>query len=168
MKKALEELMSEHPKGLVWDLRNNEGGDMLAAQEIISYFIQDGLLFTAQLTHNRTVQFNAKGKAIAPDIPLVVLMDKTTYSAAETSAAAIAETGRGTTIGSPSYGKGVIQATIPLIDNHMLQMTIARWLSPSGEWYHGHGVAPQVEASDDPATETDELLETAVSILSGK
>ena len=48
--------------GLIWDLRNNEGGDMQAAQDILSYFIKDGLLFTAELTHDRTVQFRAKGK----------------------------------------------------------------------------------------------------------
>ncbi len=100
------------------------------------------------------------------DIPLVVLMDKTTYSAAETCAAVIAESGRGKTIGSSSFGKGVIQATIPLVDDTLLQMTIAKWLSPNGEWYHGRGVPPQIEVSDDPATETDEPLQRAVEILS--
>ncbi len=83
-------------------------------------------------------------------------------------AAAIAETGRGKTIGSKSYGKGVIQATIPLLDDTLLQMTIAKWRSPNGEWYHERGVSPQIEMSDDPATETDELLQTALEILSTK
>lgn len=165
MKDALEESMAQKPVALIWDLRNNEGGDMQAAQEILSYFVKDGLLFSAELTQGRTVQFLAKGNAIAADIPLVVLMDKTTYSAAETSAAAIAETGRGKTIGSNSFGKGVIQATIPLLDDTLLQMTIAKWRSPHGEWYQGRGVAPQIEVSDDPATEVDELLQEAVKIL---
>ncbi len=168
MKDALKALMAQKPTGLIWDLRNNEGGDMQAAQDILSDFIKDGLLFTADLTHGRTVQFMAKGNPIAADIPLVVLMDKTSYSAAETCAAAIAETGRGTTIGSNSYGKGVIQATIPLLDDTLLQMTIAKWRSPSGEWYQGRGVAPQVQVSDDPATETDEPLQKAIEILSKK
>ena len=168
MKKALEALMAQNPAGLIWDLRNNEGGDMQAAQEILSLFIQKGLLFSAELTQNRTVQFLAKGKAIADSIPLIVLMDKTTYSAAETSAAAIAETGRGKTIGSNSYGKGVIQATISLPNSSLLQMTIAKWLSPKGEWYHGRGVTPQIEATDNPDTETDELLQAAVKVLTGK
>ena len=103
MKLALEALMAQKPIGLIWDLRNNEGGDMQAAQDILSYFIEDGLLFTAELTRGRTVEFRAKGNAIAAEIPLVVLMDKTSYSAAETCAAAIAETGRGKTIGSNSF-----------------------------------------------------------------
>ena len=71
MKQALEAIMQKKPVGLIWDLRNNEGGDMEAAQEILSYFIKDGLLFTAQLTNNRTVEFRAKGSAIAADLPLV-------------------------------------------------------------------------------------------------
>ncbi|MBE0698932.1 MAG: PDZ domain-containing protein [Anaerolineaceae bacterium] len=168
MKQVLENLLQQKPVGLIWDLRNNEGGDMQAAQEILSYFIEDGLLFTAQLTRGRTVAFRAKGGAIMADIPLVVLIDKTTYSAAETSAAAIAETGRGKTVGSTSYGKGVIQATIGLPGKAMLQMTVAKWLSPSGEWYHERGVSAQIAASDDPSTEPDELLQKAIDILQGK
>ena len=168
LKEALEALLAQDPAGLVWDLRNNEGGDMLAAQEILSYFIEDGLLFTAELTQDRTVQFRAKGKAIAADLPLVVLMDETSYSAAETCAAAIAETGRGKTVGSNSYGKGLIQATIPLLDDTLLQLTIARWRSPNGEWYQNRGVPPQIEARDDPDTEEDELLQAALELFSDR
>jgi carboxyl-terminal processing protease len=165
MKAGLSALLELKPAGLIWDLRNNEGGDMQAAQEILSYFIPDGLLFTADMTQDRTYRFEAKGEAFAADISLVVLMDQTTYSAAETCAAAIAETGRGKTIGSTSYGKGVIQATIPLLDNTLLQMTVARWRSPGGEWYHERGVPPQIEVVDDPATSNDELIARAISLL---
>jgi carboxyl-terminal processing protease len=165
MKQALEEILKQKPAGLIWDLRNNEGGDMQAAQDILSYFVKDGLLFSAVQSNNRTLEFKAKGGAIAGDNPLMVLMDKTTYSAAETCAAAIAETGRGKTIGNETYGKGVIQATIPLPKDNMLQMTVAKWLSPKGEWYHGHGVSPQIEVSDDPTTPTDEILQKALELL---
>ncbi len=165
MKQALEDILQQKPAGLIWDLRNNEGGDMQAAQEILSYFIKDGLLFTANLTDDRSVEFKAKGGAIAADIPLVVLIDKTTYSAAETSAVVIAETGRGKTIGSTSHGKGVIQATIPLPGSAMLQMTVAKWLSPRGEWLQGKGVSPQIAAVDDPATANDEILQKALDLI---
>jgi carboxyl-terminal processing protease len=168
MSDALEALMAQKPAGLVWDLRNNEGGDMLAAQDILSFFINDGLLFSAELTQGRSVQFLAKGNARYQNIPLMVLTDKTTYSAGETCAATIAETGRGKTVGSKTYGKGVIQATNPLEADTLLQMTIAKWRSPAGQWYQGLGVTPQVEASDDPATEPDELLQKAVDILLAK
>jgi len=165
MQRALVELLQQQPQALVWDLRNNEGGDMQAAQQILSYFIEDGLLFTAELTGGRSMAFEAKGGALAPDLPLVVLVDHTTYSAAETSAAAIAKTGRGKTVGQTTYGKGVIQATMPLPGDTMLQMTVARWLAPDGAWYHEAGVPPMITAQDDPATEADEVLEKALHTL---
>ncbi len=164
-KEALEGLLDQNPIGLIWDLRNNEGGDMQAAQEILSYFIEDGLLFSAELTRDRIVQFSAKGDVIAGEIPLVVLIDGSTYSAAETAAAAIVELGRGTTVGSDSYGKGVIQATMPLKDNALMQMTIAKWLSANGEWYHERGVPAQIVVKDDPETEVDEVLQAAIEAL---
>jgi carboxyl-terminal processing protease len=165
MKQALEELLAQQPAGLIWDLRENEGGDMQAAQDILSYFIEDGLLFTAELTRGRSVPFYAKGEAFAAEIPVVVLMDHSTYSAGEAAAAAIAESGRGTTVGSTSYGKGLIQATMPLEGGALkggalLQITIAKWLSSRGEWYQERGVPAQVEVLDDPLTEADVVLAT--------
>jgi carboxyl-terminal processing protease len=168
MKAGLEDLLRQKPSGLIWDLRSNEGGDMQAVQQILSYFINDGLLFTAQLTNGRSVEFRANGGAIAADLPLAVLIDHTTYSAAETSAATISERGRGTTVGSTTYGKGVIQATIQLPEGLMLQMTVAKWISPMGIWSHGKGVPAQVSAADDPVTEADELLAKAVELLGEK
>jgi carboxyl-terminal processing protease len=168
MKQAIQDLLLQKPVGLIWDLRNNEGGDMQAAQDILSYFIKDGLLFTANLTYNRTIPFRARGNAIAADIPLVVLTDHTTYSAAEASAAAIAESGRGKTVGGRTFGKGVIQATVSLPENSMLQMTVAKWFSPNGQWYHEKGVPPQIAVSDDPATETDEILQAGIDLLGKK
>lgn len=165
MKQELEALLEQKPMAIIWDLRNNEGGDMQAAQEIISYFIEDGLLFSAELTRGRKVEFFTKGDVLVVDLPVVVLIDESSYSAAETAAAAIAETGSGMTVGTHSYGKGVIQATIPIDHGVMLQMTIARWLSSSGEWYHERGVPPQFEVSDDPGTEVDEVLQKAMEIL---
>lgn len=167
MLRALQELLQQQPQALIWDLRNNEGGDMQAAQQILSYFIEDGLLFTAELTGGRSMAFAAKGNALAPTIPLVVLVDHTTYSAAETSAAAVAQRGRGKTVGQTTYGKGVIQATMPLPGESMLQMTVARWLAPDGTWYHEKGVPPQIPAIDDPATKVDEILERALHTLRG-
>lgn len=166
MKTALQELLAQQPVGIIWDLRNNEGGDMQAAQQILSYFIEDGLLFTAELTHGRSVTFRAKGGALVdPNLPLVVLMDKTSYSAAETCAAALEQTGRGLTVGETSYGKGVIQATMPLEEGAMLQITIARWLAPDGAWYHEKGVPAQIAAHDDPATGADETLEKGLEVI---
>ena len=95
----------------------------------------------------------------------MVLIDEHTYSSAETAAAAIGERGRGALIGSATYGKGMIQDTVPLVEDCMLRMTIAKWLSPTGEWYDGRGVTPDILVSDDPNTEEDEVLQFAVDYI---
>jgi carboxyl-terminal processing protease len=165
MKQALEGLLANNPTGLIWDLRSNGGGSMEAAQQILSYFIPDGLLFTAELKGGKTREFMATGDAIAADLPLVVTIGERTYSAAETAAASIAERGRGVLIGGVTYGKGVIQATYPLAQDVLLQMTVAKWLSPTGQWYHGRGVTPGIAMDDDESTEQDEVLQFAVEYL---
>jgi carboxyl-terminal processing protease len=167
VKEALQELLAESPQGLIWDLSSNGGGSMETAQEVLSYFIQDGLLFTAELKGGEQKRFMAEGEAIAADIPLVVLVSERTYSSAETAAAAIADTGRGILIGNTTYGKGTIQATYPLSEETLLHVTVAKWLSPTGQWYDGRGVTPQIMVSDDETTEEDEALRFAVEYLIG-
>jgi carboxyl-terminal processing protease len=168
VKTALQELLAQHPKALIWDLRANSGGAMDATQQVLSYFVKDGVLFTAELKGGKQQPFMASGEVIAPDIPLVVLIDKPTYSSAETAAATIRERDRGMLIGGTTHGKGMIQTTVPLLDGNMLHFSIAKWLSPKGQWYEGRGVSPDYAVSDDPNTEADEVLEFAVEFLSEK
>ena len=165
MKAALEELLAQQPKALIWDLRSNGGGSMDTAQEILSYFGKDGLLFMAERNDGELKRFVATGDAIAGDIPLVVLVSGRTYSAAETAAVTIGERGRGTVIGDTTYGKGTIQAFYPLAGNATLQTTVARWLGPSGKWYGERGVSPEIAVSDDEGTAEDEVQQYAVEYL---
>jgi carboxyl-terminal processing protease len=165
VRQALQELLPQRPTGLIWDLRSNGGGSMLAAQEILSYFIADGLLFEAELKGGEQQQFMATGDSLATDVPLVVLIGERTYSSAETAAVAIRDRQRGALVGETSYGKGTIQNTEPLIEECLLQMTIARWLSPLGQWYEGRGVEPDFVVSDDESTEQDEVLQFAVDYI---
>lgn len=166
MKEALQELLDQHPQGLIWDLRGNGGGSMQATQKVLSYFIEDGLLFTAELRGGKKESFTAQeGEGIAADIPLLVLIDEYTYSAGETAAATIMERKRGILVGGTTYGKGTINATFPLIEDCMLQMTIAKWLSPTGEWYNERGVPPDIFVDDDPNTDKDEILQFAIDYI---
>jgi carboxyl-terminal processing protease len=170
VKDALEELLAQNPQAIIWDLRSNGGGSMDATQTILNYFIQDGTLFTAELSRGRVREFKAdRQNVLDAEIPLVVLIGERTYSAAETAAATISETGRGITIGGTTYGKGTIHATIPLVGDCLLQLTIAKWLSPSGQWYDGRGVEPDISVQDDANTQEDEVLQYAVNyILQGR
>lgn len=162
---ALRELLAQHPKGLIWDLRSNGGGSMDAAQAVLSMFINEGVLFQAELQDGSRETFLAFDEGVATDLPLVVLIGERTYSSAETSAAAILERQRGVLIGGVTYGKGTIQTTAPLSEDTLLQYTIAKWLSPSGTWYDGQGVKPDIAISDDPATMEDEVMRFALDYL---
>ena len=163
--KALETLLAQNPKGLIWDLRSNGGGSMEAAQTILSSFIGDGLLFSVEQKDGKRTDFPARGKPLAPKIPLVVLVGGRTYSAAETSASAIQERKRGVVMGAVTFGKGTVQATVQLADDCLLQFTIAKWLSPSGKWYEKIGVTPDIAVNDDSATAQDDVLDAAINFL---
>ncbi len=165
VKQALEMLLAQGSKALVWDLRSNGGGSMLAAQEVLSYFIENGLLFTAELKGGERKPFLANGDGIAAEIPLVVLVGEHTISSAETAAAAIKDRERGILIGSTTFGKGTIQTTDPLIEDSMLHMTVAKWLSPNGQWFDGRGVTPDILVNDNADTEQDEVLQYALDYV---
>lgn len=162
---ALQGLLAQQPRALIWDLRSNGGGSMEAAQGVLSQFIGDGVLFRAELHGGELQEFAAQGDGLAREIPMVVLIGQHTYSAAETAAISMSDRGRAVLIGGVTYGKGTIQTTVPLIDGSLLQFTIAKWLSPDGTWVQGVGVPPDIEVVDDPETDVDEVLETAVDYI---
>ncbi len=165
---ALEELLAHDPRALIWDLRSNGGGSMEATQRVLSYFIDEGLLFTVALGTGEEVAFDVVPGDFHVDLPLVVLTGEHTYSSAETAAVAIAERGRGTVIGETTYGKGTIYATYPLDNEALIQLTIGKWLSPQGNWYDNRGFEPQITVVEDDATEEDEVLDVALDYLKKK
>ena len=160
---ALTAVMATNPPAIIWDVRFNGGGSMAVAQDVLSNFIETGALFEVMLKDNRTQLFSANGGAIAPDVPLYVLVNEFTYSAAETVASTIQETGRGTTIGTTTYGKGTIQNTVPLQDDYLFEYTIGHWHTPAGVSYEGVGFEPAIFAPDDLETAVDETLATALA-----
>lgn len=162
---ALRPLLAQQPDALIWDLRSNGGGSMDATQKVLSYFIEDGVLFLAELSNGRQRSFEANGQTLALEIPLVVLIGERTYSSAETAAIAIADHQRGTLIGQTTHGKGTIQEAVGLVDGSKLQYTVAYWLSPNGQNYDGKGVPPDLFIADDPMTDTDEVLEFALTYI---
>jgi carboxyl-terminal processing protease len=162
---ALQDLMKHNLKALIWDLRDNRGGSIEAAQQILSHFIKDGLLFTVELKGPTHKQFVALGSAFAADVPVVVLVNDQTASAAEAAAAAIQELRRGTLVGVQTHGKSEIQTTISLDDGSMLHFSIGKLLSPSGQWYQGRGVKPDVVVGDQRGAQADAILEAAVEYI---
>ena len=161
---ALDELATQGMKSLVWDLRGNPGGSVRDAEAILNLFIDEGALFTVEMKQGEAETFVAQGSARWANLPMTVLIDGDSWSAAEISTAALLDHHRAFVLGAKSGGKGIIQDTIPLDSNSMLHLTIARWLSPNGHWIHKQGIQPEMALNDNPDTAADEVIEAAMSL----
>jgi carboxyl-terminal processing protease len=143
---ALRELLPQHPKGIVLDLRNNPGGFLLNAQEVLGRFYDGVALYeedgAGQLQELRT---NVGGSEVrAFDIPLVVLVNGGSASASEIVAGALRDSRPATyLIGEKTYGKGSVQNIHGLSDGGSARITIAHWLTPAKSTINKLGITPQ-------------------------
>jgi carboxyl-terminal processing protease len=150
---ALKELLAQNPKGLIFDLRNNGGGLLVTAIEITSQFVSKGIVMYEEYGDGSRDSYNAQPGGLATEIPLVILINEGTASASEITAGAIQDYGRGTLIGTTSYGKGSVQNWIPLrTEAGGVRITIARWLTPNGNQINEVGLTPDIEV---PYTQED-------------
>lgn len=166
MQQALDQLITDRTRGLIWDLRRNGGGLMESTRQVLDLFLPEGVAFYALTDDGALRPFNTSTGSRAEKIPLVVLIGPATYSAPETAAAAIHERQRGTLIGETTYGKGAIVSTFDLLDGSAIRLTVAQWLSPvQQESFEGRGVAPDIEIHSDLDSADDETLRVAVEHL---
>jgi len=162
---AIQSLLANNPKGLVFDLRGNPGGFLDQAIAVADIFLKDGVvLYERSKTGDERV-FRSDDNGIAQDIPMVVLVNGGSASAAEIVAGAIQDRGRGKLIGEKSFGKGSVQQINRLSDGSQLRVTIAHWFTPNNRGIHGQGLEPDitVAAGDDP--KVDPQLDRAVEYL---
>ncbi|WP_035572244.1 S41 family peptidase [Halomonas halocynthiae] len=133
-------------KGLVLDLRNNPGGVLQAAVDVSDSFLESGLVvYTKGRLPGIDQRFSATATTAAPDIPLVVLINDGSASAAEIVAGAIQDQRRGVVMGTKSFGKGSVQQLIPLGENEGLKLTTALYYTPNGRSIQARGITPDVE-----------------------
>jgi len=166
---ALKDLLAKNPKGLVFDLRDNPGGLLYQSVNVADMFLKDGVVLYERSKNGDEQVFRSDDNGIAQDIPLVVLVNGGSASAAEIVAGAIQDRGRGELIGTKTFGKGSVQEVNHLADGSQLRVTIAHWFTPNNHGIHGTGIEPNitVERGDDPAK--DPQLDRAVEyILNGK
>ncbi len=130
---AIAQLKQEQAASFVIDLRGNTGGYMDAAINMINEFMPEGrlIVYTEGKAFPRRDVY-ANGTGTCKDVPIVVLTDEISASASEIFAGAIQDNDRGLIIGRRTYGKGLVQAPIPLSDGSELRLTIARYYIPSG------------------------------------
>ena len=169
LKNALRELMRQNPDGMILDLRNNGGGYLTTAIEVVSQFVGDGVVMYEEYGTGQRHTFQAIRGGLATEIPLVVLVNEGTASASEITAGAIQDYERGTLVGMQTFGKGSVQNWIPL-DNKQgaVRVTVARWLTPKERQIHEVGLEPDVVVElteEDMEAERDPQLEKAIEVL---
>jgi carboxyl-terminal processing protease len=169
LREAVQKVEKEGAEGIVLDLRGNGGGLLEEAVLSASVFLpKDEVVVT---TNSRT-QGHAVYKTVGenlPAVPLVVLIDRNTASAAEILTAALADNAGAKTVGTRSYGKGVFQQEIDLSNGGALKLTIGEYFTPDGvNLAKSHGIHPDVKAPNLPQTVRDEGLERALGVLAAQ
>lgn len=135
MRAAIERLRSQDTlRGLILDYRSNGGGVLQEAVKIVSMFVPKGTEIVRTKGRNASSEqiFRTESEPILPDLPLVVLINGSSASAAEIVAGSLQDLDRAVLIGQKSYGKGLVQSTLPLGYNTMLKVTTAKYYIPSG------------------------------------
>ena len=143
---ALHRLLTHHPVGLILDLRDNPGGYVDTAVDINSQFLpQDDIILWEQ---NGRRQLDAPMRSLgggqATMVPMAVLVNDGTASAAEITAGALQDNRRATIIGITTYGKGSVQQESQLADNSSLRITVRLWLTPHKHLIQNHGITPDI------------------------
>jgi carboxyl-terminal processing protease len=173
LRAATQTVLHEGAEGLILDLRGNGGGLIREAITAASIFIAHGTIMTAVERGQPRRVYEAQGNAIAPRMPLVVLVDHGTASSAEIVTAALQDHGRAKVVGTRTHGKGVFQLTLPLNNGGALDISIGEFFTPDGRNLgpggHGDaGIAPNVEAPESSGRSPDEALAVAERTVAGE
>ena len=143
---------------LVLDLRNNPGGVLSAANDIASLFMNDKVVVEIKNRQGIQEVMRTHGKAQFAELPLVVLQNRYSASAAEVLASALQNNQRAKVYGETSYGKGSIQSIVPINDSEAVKLTVAHYYSSKGEKIDGVGVKPDVTLTGAETSWQDQVL----------
>lgn len=163
LRKAIQQL--EHTqtaplKGLVLDLRNNPGGVLQAAAEVVDTFVSSGLIvYTEGRLPDSSLSFSAHADTPAGNIPLVVLINSGSASASEIVAGALQDHHRAVLMGTPSFGKGSVQTILPLNGNRALKLTTALYYTPNGRSIQAQGIEPDIVVEQAKVTPLNQIQE---------
>ena len=135
--------MPAKPRGFVLDLRNNPGGVLESAVEVADQLLESGVIVTADgRTPAARFSMEATPGEVLPGVPVVVLVNGSTASAAEILAGALQDHHRALLLGRRTFGKGSVQTVMPLIEGRAIKLTTSRYFTPSGRSIQGHGIDP--------------------------
>ncbi|MEW5953741.1 MAG: S41 family peptidase [Bacillota bacterium] len=165
LNKVLHTLQAGGMTGLILDLRDNPGGELKSAVKVADNFMPAGPVVFVDYRTGRDESFNANESHLK--LPLVVLINGGSASAAEIVAGAVKDSGSGILVGTKTFGKGIVQTVFPLEQSAGLKMTTARYLTPSGQFIHEKGIEPNVVVEQEQGVEADLQLERAIELING-
>lgn len=147
-KQELANLEKQGMKGLVIDVRNNPGGVLQIVIEMAEHFVPKGKSIV-QVEDKNKQREKTVSKGVGKTYPIAVITNKGSASASEILAGALQESANAKLIGEATYGKGTVQTSFSreMGDGSLLKVTIAKWLTPNGEWIHKKGIQPDVAVS---------------------
>jgi carboxyl-terminal processing protease len=172
VREGVERELHKHARGIVLDLRANGGGLVEEARLIASIFVEQGTIVSTRGRTQPNVTLSATGGAISPSIPVVVLVDSNTASAAEIVTAALQDHHRATVVGTHTFGKGVFQEEEPLSNGGALDITVGEYFTPNGRNLggggvkQGAGITPEVLVSH--GVDREHGLQVALNTLAAK
>ena len=160
--KLFDDIAAGGYDGIVLDLRGNPGGYLNAVPSIVGEFLPSGSVFLHTKSRAFTDEYvTSTEPSIPADMPLVVLVNGGSASSAEIVAGALQDYGRGTLVGTKTFGKGTVQTVYPFSNKATLKFTIAEWLTPDNHPINAVGITPDetVEAGDAGDPQLDRALE---------
>lgn len=159
---AVVDRLSDGVDELVIDLRNNPGGFLTTAIDVVSVVLEDGDVVVTE-GPNDSNTYSVTGDAVVPDnVPLYLVVNGGSASASEVMAATLQERGRAQIVGQNTFGKNTVQQRYSLSNDGALKLTIARWLTPGGLDFGGTGVTPDVDMDVNGLT-SEELVEAVTA-----
>ncbi len=167
---AVDDLTGQGIENLIIDLRDNPGGLLNAVCEMLDYILPEGLIVYTERKDGKRMEYRSDDEN-SLDCNLVVLVNGNSASSSEIFAGAVQDYGLGTIVGTPTYGKGVVQNTYFLSDGSGFKMTVEKYYTPAGQDINGNGIKPDVlveEQIPENGEEAEDVqLKKALEILGG-
>jgi carboxyl-terminal processing protease len=154
LKKQLDELGKDGMKFLVLDLRNNPGGLLTAAVEVVEQFVPEGkMVVYVQGRDGKREEYYSHAAHTHSALPMVVLVNQGSASASEIVSGALQDLGRSVVLGTQTFGKGSVQTVLPLSDQSGLRLTTAKYYTPAGRSIQSIGITPDIVVDQDTTRE---------------
>lgn len=172
MNQAASQIVSQRARGVILDLRNNPGGYLEAAVDVSSNFVPKGKTVVSEEERGGgKKEYTARGGDILGNLPVVVLVNGGSASASEITAGALRDNLGAPLVGEKTFGKGSVQELEKLSGGSNLRVTIARWLTPNGDYIMEKGIEPTVNialSDEDYNANRDPQMDKALEVLQEK